>query len=137
MKELKFRVWDGECMIYNACVGGFSDNPPTRPTVWSEVDSCWINVEPLPNIYDGVMQYTGLKDKNDKDIYEADLVKVGHYQTHYITVQDFHGYRFMWGLDQLTRSIGIDGEIIGNIYELNKKACLNHKAIIAVDSERT
>jgi len=34
-----------------------------------------------------------------------------------ITIQDFHGYRFMFGKDQLCRIFTKEGKIIGNIWE--------------------
>ena len=34
-----------------------------------------------------------------------------------ITIQDFHGYRFMFGKDQLCRVFTKEGKIIGNIWE--------------------
>jgi hypothetical protein len=32
-------------------------------------------------------------------------------------VNDYHGFRFMFGLDQLTKYDGKYGKVIGNIYE--------------------
>tara|TARA_R110002094_G_scaffold157781_2_gene144059 strand:- start:21950 stop:22291 length:342 start_codon:yes stop_codon:yes gene_type:complete len=66
MRDIKFRAWNGDAMEY----GGFSVHAtsgrivPYNPLTQVKVDS------PL-------MQYTGLKDKNGKEIYEGDIVEHG------------------------------------------------------------
>jgi uncharacterized phage protein (TIGR01671 family) len=52
-REIKFRAWDGQRMIY-------PDNNFTSGTII--------------NSYGNVMQFTGLKDKNGKEIFEGDVV---------------------------------------------------------------
>ena len=97
MRELKFRVWDGEKMIYqeNGVMFFFP--------------------------YKGageVMQYTGLKDKNVKEIYEGDVVinGSGHISEEPFVVEweychdDGAGYLNLMYAPECV-------EVIGNIYE--------------------
>ena len=59
MREIKFRAWDkANKEMYQA-----------RTLTWDR----WNNVA---EGQDPIMQYTGLKDKNGKEIYEGDIVKI-------------------------------------------------------------
>lgn len=100
MREIKFRAWDTRFnnMHYYADVKTWHLNMP-------DLEECTL------------MQYTGLKDKNGKEIYEDDIVTCydtagGEVYNHRV---DFYGFR------QEIWSEEFDGKtkvlIIGNIYE--------------------
>jgi len=119
MREIKFRAWDrtNNCMIY----------PQTGMTNHCE---SW----ELLQRFDIIMQYTGLKDKNDKEIYEGDImeedyskrtvIEFGFHETstdYYSSpAYGFYGitkdrYNWTFSLDIVS-----EGEIIGNIWENSK-----------------
>ena len=120
MREIKFRAWDG---------------------AWDEMQYLELTDEKISYPWDILMQYTGLKDKNDKGIYEGDIVEIeirdedscmgSTFIEKYVVEWDNQKHRFCysdnkyhvmgsfsgkWGLDypnELTEEINI----IGNIYE--------------------
>ena len=101
MREIKFRAWDelNGNMIYQ-----YSLSMP--------------NYEILER-YEVVMQYTGLKDKNGKEIYEGDMVSLDDIVCP-ITFED--GCFMMITNRQQGKSVVAQDrlkrfEVIGNIYE--------------------
>ena len=70
MREIKFRVWDEEAKNYApiGCVFGFlaTINPYSNETICQIVSS--------KNHEYSIEQFTGLHDKNGKEIYEGDII---------------------------------------------------------------
>lgn len=124
MREIKFRAWDttnkkmiqvrqiiipdgnNEYGVQEIAVSGlkFGTNP-----------SHWLIAPPL-------MQYTGLKDKNGKEIYEGDIVAHLVYGGNYKVVYscDNTGYDLVntnLRSMHLTSKCQVNIEVIGNIYE--------------------
>jgi len=97
MREIKFRVWIDRIghMLYS-----------------DEFDSLFNFLGELSDDF-GLMQYTGLKDKNGKEIYESDIVaRDDSRETHEIIFE--HGSFKEKGSTWLYST---SWEIIGNIYE--------------------
>ncbi|ASQ48368.1 hypothetical protein BCB68_05155 [Leptotrichia sp. oral taxon 498] len=125
-KEIKFRAWLKEDKkMENVKTMDFTDK-----TIRCLKKNEFINAYLLRRVsFDDVelMQYTGLKDKNSKEIYEGDivLVKPGGISTWYKTVVKFKEGAFIASLIDGENYIYIfnrgfdsnDFEILGNIYE--------------------
>lgn len=82
-----------------------------------------IDVEDINNVV--LMQFTGLKDKNDVEIYEGDIVTCEIYGKKYIGQVEFNETLAVWFLSGMDRSDtelwGCSNKnVIGNIYQNQK-----------------
>lgn len=123
MREIKFRAWHNVdwVMYYNHSVCLTIDGVVTyldKSGIWQEDEDKSIIT---------LMQFTGLKDKNGKEIYEGDIIS---YDQHYTTDKLINlkvewdnnncFYRGYYGKDtghSLNNFASKHYEVIGNIYE--------------------
>jgi len=130
MREIKFRAWVGtHKLMFQVREMIIPDGLNEAGMQEIAATDNYSIVRPLHYIQPILMQYTGLKDKNGKEIYEGDIIN--------FNIQDYRGldhfYKsevYYWGscfscdtgescLINLDTIIAEDDEIeiIGNIYE--------------------
>lgn len=110
MREIKFRAWDKDSKMWS--------NTPMKYAIedinyYTDYEWC---------------QYTGLKDSNNKEIYEGDIIKIEDYFGDNIIGKVIYekvyaSYSLMEGDEKRHFKMSLDNlesyvhEIIGNIYE--------------------
>lgn len=135
MRETKYRAYDkeAECFVYtdkpqDDYFFEFDRNELKAFRIVEHPGSIHEPPHPTSEELEPVQQYTGLKDKNGKEIYESDIIQYG--ETRYIVQYNFSRYMMydpeFPGVDSFgmpligpsfSRNKMKDIEIIGNIYE--------------------
>jgi len=130
MREIKFRAWDKDkkqIVFPNrfVLVGGIIDS--VYIDTYAGVNEEGILFKRMDRIKNfELMQFTGLKDKNGKDIYEGDVIATQQRDVLFEVIFGFNsdGNTYGWNYRSISKPKHIYSadnpkrlEIIGNIYE--------------------
>ncbi len=116
MGEIKFRAWSESKKAMYRVLG------------YSDIEQCFFvqgkgrGKAPLADIV--LMQSTGLKDKNGKEIYEGDIVLCKIHDKEYMGLVEYtntYGFYYLSGMGRSDTELWGCNErkVIGNIYEHN------------------
>ena len=110
MREIKFRAWNIENKEF--VKDDYYNQERVVKLYYQE------NYLIHPSIYE-LSQYTGLKDKNSKEIYEGDIVGLSNGTSYKYMVVFAFGCFMVRNKDGICRNLYeiVDPEVIGNIYE--------------------
>jgi len=106
MQILKFRYFDKTNGVMR-----FSDDHASLKTFFSFHERFKNNGHELSDL----MQFTGISDQEDKDIYSGDFLNQDGMILE-VRYSDFHA-RFDAGRDQLTKDYGLYSFVAGNIHQ--------------------
>ena len=117
MREIKFRgkrIDDGEWVVgsYQADIMLLGKHT----IIYSDMEGFYCEDEVIPET---VGQYTGLKDKNGKEIYEGDVVwcRAGEHSGGVWEYEERFVAEYGWTQSMLEMSMCDEVEVIGNIYD--------------------
>ena len=124
MREIKFRAWVKEKKAIFEVI--LIDYVSKKVTYLLERVGHLLSIRDAKFNDVELMQYTGLKDKNNKEIYEGDILFESFGERYYKVVFENGGFRaeFKGDFDEhsfdLIDVVAQGCEIVGNIYENSK-----------------
>lgn len=140
-REIKFRAWDKKKRLMIPLTDNYICEEYSGILFTAPEDHEYNGIGSLPGSYQGLadgqhyseqyelMQYTGLKDKNGKEIYEGDILAIPDAYHDYqdgIAINELPENRLehvnwaqatFWAGDECLSEEASHSEVIGNIYE--------------------